>query len=143
MKANQPVQEDILVGKRVVAVEDEGITLMQLERIFRSAGMHLVGTATSGPAGVALTLKECPDLVLMDINMPGDYNGIEAARRILAETNACVIMLTAYADYLEQAKTVGACGYVIKPLDRDTLLVQMRRAFTRFVAGEPPLFAWV
>src|ERR1051326_6477056 len=100
MEANRSGKEDVRGGKRVVAVEDEGITLMQLKRIFRSAEMHLVGTATSGPAGVALTLQERPDLVLMDINMPGDYNGMEAARRILADTKACVIMLTAYADYI-------------------------------------------
>ncbi len=119
------------MGKRVLTVEDEGITQMQLGRILRSAGMVLVGMATSGPEGVELALRERPDIILMDINMPGDYNGLEAARRILEEYRTCILMLTAYTDYAEQAKEIGAQGYVVKPIDRSTLLNHVREALSR------------
>jgi response regulator NasT len=122
------LSQDPLAGKRVLTVEDEGITQMQLGRILRSAGMQLVGMATSGPEGVELALQERPDVILMDINMPGDYNGLEAARRILEEYRTCILMLTAYTDYAEQAKEIGAQGYVIKPIDRMTLLNHVRDA---------------
>lgn len=117
-----------LTGKRVLTVEDEGITQLQLGKIMRTAGMGQVGMATSGPQGVALALQERPEIILMDINMPGDYNGLEAARRILAEYPACILMLTAYTDYVDQAAAIGACGYIIKPIDRLTLLQRIRQA---------------
>lgn len=119
---------DGLAGKRILTVEDEGITQMQLGRILRSAGMVQIGMATSGPEGVALALQERPEIILMDINMPGDYNGLEAAQRILAEYQACILMLTAYTDYVEQAKQIGAQGYIMKPIDRSTLLHNIMKA---------------
>lgn len=132
------MSENTLVGKRVIVVEDEGITLMQLHKIFRHENIELIGTASNGPDGVALTLREKPDMVLMDINMPGDYNGLEAARRILAAFPTCILMMTAYSDCMEEAQESGAYGYLLKPLDRESLLLQMERAHKRFVAGELP-----
>lgn len=125
-------QMDDLVGKRVLTVEDEGITQMQLGRILRSAGMVPVGMATSGPEGVALALRERPEIILMDINMPGDYNGLEAARRILAEYRTCILMMTAYTDYAELAQEIGAQDYLMKPIDRMTLLHHVRQALDGF-----------
>ena len=125
-------QEDLFSGMRALTVEDEGITQMQLAKILRGAGIEQIGLATSGPQGVAIALKERPNIILMDINMPGEYNGLEAARRILAEYRACIVMLTAYADYMDQAAEIGVCGYVIKPLDRATLLHHLRKALAAF-----------
>ena len=122
-------------GKRIVVVEDEGITQMQLGRILKRAGFTVAGAALNGADGVALALQERPDLVLMDINMPGAYNGLEAARRILAEYKTCVVMLTAYGDYVEEARQIGVCGYIVKPLDEQSLLPQLRNALQRFQQG--------
>jgi CheY-like chemotaxis protein len=128
-------QQDALAGKRVLTVEDEGITQMQLGRILRSAGMVQIGMASSGPEGVALALQERPEIILMDINMPGDYNGLEAARRILEEYRACIVMLTAYTDYADQAQEIGAQGYIVKPIDRMTLLYRIREALAGLEVG--------
>jgi CheY-like chemotaxis protein len=125
-------QEDRFAGMRALTVEDEGITQMQLAKILKGAGIEQVGLATNGPQGVAIALKERPSIILMDINMPGEYNGLEAARRILAEYRPCIVMLTAYADYGDQAREIGACGYIIKPLDRATLLHRLREALADF-----------
>jgi AmiR/NasT family two-component response regulator len=67
--------------------------------------------------------------------MPGAYDGLEAARRILAEYRTCVVMLTAYADCFEEAQKIGACGYIAKPLDGQSLLPQFREALHRFQQG--------
>jgi AmiR/NasT family two-component response regulator len=123
---------DPLKGKRALTVEDEGITQMQLSRILKGAGMEHVGLAMTGPQGVALALESRPDIILMDINMPGEYNGLEAARRILQTYRACIVILTAYSDCADQAAEIGVHGYVVKPLERTTLLQHLREAYTKF-----------
>ncbi len=123
---------DALAGKRALTVEDEGITQMQLTKILKAAGMEHVGLAMNGPQGVEIALKHRPELILMDINMPGEYNGLEAARRILREYNTCIVILTAYTDCVDQAKALGVHGYVIKPLDRSTLLDHIAAALASF-----------
>src|SRR5581483_6962366 len=93
-----------LAGKRVVIVEDEGITVMQLRRMLVRAGMLVVGTAGNGKEGIETVLRERPDIVLMDIKMPV-MDGLEAARRILETYPVCILMLTAYstAEYQHRA----------------------------------------
>lgn len=124
-------ESPMLAQKRVIIVEDEGITQIQLRNILTRAGMLVVGAARSGPEGVEVAVQEKPDLVLMDIRMPGEYDGLEAARRILAEQSICVVLLTAFNEegYREQARKLGACGYIIKPIDRDTLLPHLEAAY--------------
>ena len=125
-----------LRNKRVVVVEDEGITQIQLRKILTQAGLQVVGTATTAEEGIETVLREHPDLVLMDINMPGDLNGLEAAARILATERVCIIMLTAYSEeeYQQKAQDIGACGYVVKPINRDVLFPQVEAALRKFHA---------
>src|SRR5688572_9186754 len=87
-----------LAGKRIVVVEDEGLTQMHLRRLLVAAGLVVVGVEASGPKAVVRVLQEKPDIVLMDIRMPGEYDGLEAARRILAQFSTCIVMLTAFDD---------------------------------------------
>ena len=129
----EAIAAESLRGIRVAIVEDEGMTAWQLRKILARAGMEVVGAAPDGREGVTLVLKERPDLVLMDINMPV-MDGLEAARLILAQFEVCVVMLTAFAvpEYRERAKRLGACGYVIKPITGDSLLPQIERAYHAF-----------
>ena len=122
-----------LRGKRVVIVEDEGITQMLLARILARAGMQVAGLATTGERAVELVLRERPDLVLMDINMPGPLNGVEASRRILAEFLVCIVVLTAYhdEDYRTESQAFGAGGYLIKPVNSQSLVPQLEDAIRR------------
>ena len=128
-------ESDPLPGMRTLTVEDEGITQMQLAKILKLAGMDHVGRAMSGPDGVALALKMRPDVILMDINMPGEYDGLEAARLILKEFRTCIIMLTAYTNSEERAREIGAHGYVVKPVDNNLLLSRIREALSNFRAA--------
>ena len=119
----------------MVICEDEGIVQMQLKRILTQAGLVVAAVAGDGQAGVEAVLRERPDLVLMDINMPV-MNGLDAARQILGDYRVCMIFLTAYAteEYREQAAAVGACGYILKPVTAQALLPQLKQACARFTS---------
>jgi len=84
----------------------------------------MYGSSLSG------VLRAKPDLVLMDIRLLGDYDGLEAAHRILAVYSVCIVMLTAFAEqeYKDQARHIGACGYVVNPIDEYTLVPQLEAA---------------
>ena len=123
----------ILEGKRVVICEDEAVTQMQLRRALSRAGLQVVGIATNGKEAVETTLREKPDIVLMDIRMPV-MDGITAARRIMEAFPVCMVMLTAFANdgYQEQASQLGAAGYIVKPITSDVLLPLLQEALENF-----------
>ncbi len=121
-----------LTGKRVVVCEDEGLTIIQFVSVLAKTGLEVAGIAVTGKEAVDLVLQERPDFVIMDINMPA-LNGIEAVRRILAEFQTHIIMVTAYSDaaHLEEALSAGAAGYLVKPVSSGELvdaLVEVYRA---------------
>lgn len=117
-----------------MVVEDEGITMMQLRRTLTQAGLKVVGVAGNGEEGVSLVLRERPDVVVMDIKMPV-MNGIDAARRILETYPVCIVMLTAFSteEFQEQAREIGACGYVFKPITAETLIPELEAAYQKFL----------
>lgn len=122
-----------LTGKRAVVVEDEGITQLQLRRILRSEGVEVVGFASNGREAVEVVLKQRPDFVLMDIQMP-IMNGLEAARHILKDYRVCIVILTAFSEeeYVQEAQVMGIGGYVLKPVTKETLLPQLAAALRYF-----------
>jgi len=133
-QSSPEVSEDELLfrGKRIIIVEDEGITQLQLRKSLLRFGLDVVGTAATGEEGVAICLKERPDVILMDINMPGKIDGLEAARRILAQYRPCILILTAYTEYEAEAGKLGVCGYIVKPIDAKMLRQQLRKAYVKF-----------
>src|SRR4051794_9509556 len=86
-----------LYGRRVVIIEDEGITQLQLRKMLRGVGAEVVAAAANGLIGIEAVLRERPDIVLMDIQMP-QMNGLDAAETILRSFRVCIVMLTAYVD---------------------------------------------
>lgn len=101
---------------RVLVVDDHTLVREGICNVLRRHGLEVVGEAGDGEAAVALTVKLTPDVVLMDIAMPG-VNGIEATRLIRQRCpQAAVLMLTMYDDetYLFAALEAGAAGYVLK-----------------------------
>lgn len=102
---------------RIMAVDDEAVITMQLKKRLTKMGYNVVGTASSGINAIEMARRLRPDLVLMDIVMPGDIDGIEAARVIKQEMDIPVVFLTAYANSktIDKAKDVEPYGYIVKP----------------------------
>ncbi len=109
---------DITMSK-ILVVDDEAIITMQLEERLSAMGYTVAGMAASGEDAVDKARRLRPDLVLMDIVMPGKMNGIEAAKIITGELDIPVVFVTSYADdtIIEKAKSVRPYGYIVKPFN--------------------------
>ena len=135
-----PSDDDSLVvlrNKRVVIAEDEGITLLLLKTFLGSPGLSVVGTASTAETAYECVMVERPDIVLLDIKMPGSMNGIDAAREILSTYRPCIVILSAYSDYIIQAQDLGINGYLVKPIERNKLLFEIKAAYSRHGAVQP------
>jgi PAS domain S-box-containing protein len=107
---------------RILIVEDEGVVAKNLEKKLQGLGYNVVASVASGEEAVKKAGETAPDLVLMDIMLAGEMDGIEAAERIRFCYEIPVIYLTAYADrsILARAKVTEPYGYLVKPLsERD------------------------
>jgi CheY-like chemotaxis protein/DNA-binding PadR family transcriptional regulator len=104
---------------KILVVDDEAIITMQLEERLSSIGYTISGMAASGEEAVEKARRLLPDIVLMDIVMPGKMNGIEAAKIITEELDIPVVFVTSYADdaIIEKAKNVRPYGYIVKPFN--------------------------
>ena len=112
----------MLAGK-IMIVEDEGIIAMDIRSQLEGFGYDVVATAFTGGQAIALATQHRPELVMMDIVLKGDMDGISAAQTIMESLHIPVIFLTAYSDpaTLLRAKAAGAYGYLIKPFRADEL----------------------
>ena len=120
-------------GIRVVIADDEPITRMDLKELLTGEGYQVVGEAADGFDAVEACKQTRPDLVLMDVKMPL-LDGLSAARIVYEEGLAdTVMMLTAYSEraFVEQAKDVGAAGYLVKPIDEKSLVPSIELAVAR------------
>ena len=109
--------------KRVLIVEDEALIALELETFLSDFGLEVVGVADTGDRAIELALEHRPNLLMVDVFIRGDMDGIEAARRIRAAIDVPVVFLTAYGDEktLERAKTTAPYGYLLKPYRPDSL----------------------
>ena len=104
---------------RIMVVEDEALVAMDIEERLIAMSYGLAGRAASGDEAVELARRERPDLVLMDIRLQGEMDGIAAAIRIQENRPVPVIFLTAYSEdeTLERAKLAEPFGFLLKPFD--------------------------
>jgi AmiR/NasT family two-component response regulator len=103
---------------RIVIVEDEGLIAADLESRLKLAGYQVPGTADSAQPALKLIRETLPDLVLMDIRLKGDQDGIHVAEMVREQLDIPVVYLTAYEDRatLERASRTQAYGYIKKPI---------------------------
>lgn len=108
---------------RIFIVEDEVIVANDLKETLISLGYSVVGTAKSGETALQNVTETKPDLVLMDIHLSGNMDGVQAAAEIHRISDIPIIYLTAYADkaLLERAKLTEPYGYLVKPYDEREL----------------------
>ena len=107
-------------GKRILYVDDDRANRVLVRKLLKASGLECL-EAEDGLSGVALAAAEKPDLILMDISMPG-MDGYEATRRIKAQQDLKqipVIAVTAHAlqGDRERALTAGCDGYITKPIN--------------------------
>lgn len=101
----------------VLIVEDEAIVSKDIQQSLKKLGYNVVGSSATGESALELVHSEHPDIVLMDIMLKGNLNGIQTAEKIKKEYATPVIFLTAYADEatLLKAKITEPYGYILKP----------------------------
>ena len=118
---------------RVLIAEDEALIRMDLREMLTEEGHEVVAEARDGAEAVALAREHRPDVVFMDVKMPGT-DGLEAARVIGTERLAPVVMVTAFSQqaYVEEASAAGAMAYLVKPFTKQDIAPAMTVAVTRF-----------
>jgi signal transduction histidine kinase len=123
---------------RVMVVEDERIVALNLERRLTKLGYEISSLATSGSQALQAIERDKPDVVLMDVNIEGEIDGIETASRIPNAYNIPVIYLTAYSEEatLQRARGTRPYGFLLKPISERELhatiqmVLERRRADT-------------
>lgn len=121
---------------RVLLVDDHQVVREGLRRMLEvEDDIRVVGEATGMEEALKLAELYSPDVVLMDIKMPG-VDGVEATRRLKEKQPACnIIMLTLYEEYITEAIEAGAAGYLLKDVKREELSQAIRVAYQ----GQLPL----
>ena len=111
---------------KILIVEDEAIIAMEIENQLQSLGYQVTSLVDTGEKAIKKAEEDKPDLILMDIILDNDDDGIETANKILAFTDVPIVYLTAQEDdaVFERAKITKPFGYLLKPFnDRDLNLV--------------------
>lgn len=122
------------MARTVVIAEDEAIVRLDLREILEEEGYDVVGEAGRGDEAVELVRQHRPDLVILDIKMPG-MDGLAAAQEISNDEKTAVLILTAFSqrDLVDQARDAGALAYLVKPFKKEELLPAIEVAYGRFV----------
>jgi len=117
---------------RVVIAEDEAIIRLDLRETLVAQGYEVVGEAGRGDEAVDLVRDLRPDLVILDVKMPG-LDGLSAARLIAAERLAAVLVLTAFSqrELVTEARDAGALAYLVKPFQEKDLVPAIEVALAR------------
>jgi response regulator NasT len=118
---------------RILVAEDEAISRMDLREMLENLGYSVIGEAGDGVAAVNLARALKPDLVVMDIKMPG-LDGISAAQTLSQEKVTPVLLLTAYSDreFVDRAVDAGVMGYLVKPFAEQQLKPAIEVALERW-----------
>jgi two-component system, response regulator PdtaR len=122
---------------KILVAEDETIIRLDLKETLERAGFEVCGEARDGEEAVELAREEKPDLAVLDVKMPR-LDGIEAARRILAERPIPIVMLTAYGhdELVARAVEAGVFAYLVKPFRESDLLPAIQTAKARYAELE-------
>ena len=117
---------------RILIAEDEAIIRLDLKEMLEEEGLEVVAEAADGDAAIRLAREKSPDLVIMDIKMPGT-DGLTAAERIVDEGLGAVLILTAFSqkDLVARAAEAGAMGYLVKPFQKSDLMPAIDVALAR------------
>ncbi len=118
---------------RIVVVEDEGVVALHLESLLTGWGFDVVATVPTGEKAVALADDSPPDVILMDIRLQGEMDGIAAAAAIRSRHDIPIIFVTAFSDdtTVRMVGGAGAYGFLRKPFDERDLRIALEIALLR------------
>ncbi len=119
---------------RLMVVEDEAIIGRYLQHSLENLGFQVVSLCISGEEAIRKAAELQPDLILMDISLQDDLDGVEVARRIQAQNPIPIIYITAYTDpeTLDRARSTNPYGYILKPFDDRSLQIAVNLALHRY-----------
>jgi DNA-binding response OmpR family regulator len=112
------MQTNLISSKRrVLIVEDEILIAEELKERLSLLGFSVIGAVDSADEGITIATRERPDLVLLDIRLKGEKDGIQAAREIHQKVDVPVVYLSAYSDRLTVDRIKGSeyDGFILKP----------------------------
>lgn len=123
---------------KLLVVEDDPHVATVLEARLQTFGYQVCGIARTGPAAVRGVAEHRPDLVLMDILLEGDMNGIEAAELIHNQVDMPIVFVTCLSEQsmLDRAVKANAYGYILKPYDNAELRYTIQIALIKFSAAK-------
>lgn len=126
------------VAARILIVEDEMIVAQHLALILQHMGYQVAGMASTGALAIQLAEESKPALVLMDVNLPGEIDGIEASEQIRARLDIPVVFLSAYdeKDVLHRAKKTESYGYIAKPFSPHILRITIETALYKYASDK-------
>ena len=118
---------------RILIADDEALTRLGLRTMLQDLGHQVVGAAPDGIAALQMARETRPDLVILDIKMPG-LDGLAAAEAIAAERPVPILILSAYSDrdLVERAATLAVQGYLVKPVQESSLAAEIELARSGF-----------
>ncbi len=117
----------------ILVVDDEILIGEYLENSLSYMGYNVIGVAHSGKQAIGMAKKYRPDIILMDIVMQGEFDGIEAAEIITDEMDVPIIFITGYEEdeFIQRAKEVNPYGYLLKPFHEQELKASIEIAIRR------------
>ncbi|MFH0999107.1 MAG: response regulator [Pseudomonadota bacterium] len=121
---------------KILIADDEAILTMYLEEILSMNDHDVVGSASSGQEAIDLARALAPDLIIMDISMPGELDGIEAAEIIRNTLGIPSIFITAHSEnpIIEKSRRADPYGYLIKPVQNIGTMIVVESALSRLYA---------
>ena len=136
---------------KILIVEDESLIANDIQGLLLDWGYEVVGIAASGEEALPLFIKEQPDIVIVDVQLSGEMDGIDASKQFNNIQRIPIIYLTAQADAhtVERAKATEPAAYLLKPFNERHLHISLELAVSNFnktlppqsISGKEPVFA--
>ena len=125
-----------MTGEKILIVEDENIVALGIKKMLKNMGYRVPSIASTGEEAINKAEITFPDLILMDIMLKGEMDGIEAADQIHKKMDVPVIYLTAYSNdqIMQKTKPTKPYGYIIKPFEETKLRTTIEQALQNHVA---------
>lgn len=122
--------EELRETAAILIVEDEALNALYISSVLEVCGYEVIGVTATAAEALDLAAGQVPDLVLMDITLRGEVDGIAAARSLQERLGVPILFVTAHADAptLARARAINPAGYLLKPFTAQQLETAVRKA---------------